>query len=256
MSKNFIMEYQERKNGKLAIIYIQGIEPNNTLTGKMLEELLETMYEQEHKADILLISSKHPKFFSNGLDGSFLLQASPEVREQTISEMIRVYPKLVAFPMPWVAEITGYAMAGGAVIATAADYRYMISKGARIGFSELMMGLPLPVTYLHNIKNLVEPRYIRPIMEGSAYKPNEAERIGLVDAIAQDKDQLRALCFKRIDALLRLDRLAFLSTRNNYRQAIATEMKKDLEKDVSLAMEFVHLPAFENVLQNISQRNL
>lgn len=255
MSKNFVIEYQERKNGKLAIIFIRGLEPNNTLTEKMLQELLQTMYAQEGKADILLISSKHPKFFSNGLDGSFLLQANEEIRGQTIAEMIRVYPKLIGFPLPWVAEITGYAMAGGAVIATAADYRYMIGKGARIGFSELLMGLPLPVTYLHNIKHLVAPKYIRPIMEGTAYKPNEAEQVGLIDGVAQDLKTLRAISLKRVDALLRLERLAFLSTRNNYRQSIVAEMNENLEKDVGLAMEFIRLPAFEKVLQNIAQRN-
>lgn len=255
MSSNFLTEYQERKNGMLAIVTMNTIEPNNTFNQNMLDELVQVMQQAGEKADILLLTSANEKFFSNGLDGAFLLQADQKTKEETVAQMIRVQSQLLALEKPWVAEITGYAMAGGAVISTAADYRYMISQGARIGFSELMVGLPLPLVYLHNIKHIVHPSATRWLMEGTAYKPQEAEQIGLVDGLADTKENLRRMCLKRIDAILRLEQQVYLVTRNNYRQSILREIKQDLENDISLAMQLTRMPAFEKALQNIAGRN-
>lgn len=255
MSDSFPVSYEDRKNGKLAILTINGIAPNNTLNMELLAEFTATMDECAKQADALIVTSGNEKFYSNGLDGATLLAADEETRAKTIEAMIRVYGTMLRFSKPWIAEITGHAMAGGAVIASAADYRYMIGSGARIGFSELAVGLMLPTVYIHNIHRLVQPAYVRPIIEGTAYKPDEAERIGLIDGVAADKAELRKMCLKRIDGILRLEPAAYLPTRMGYRKAVLRDIELDEEADVEVARTLVKSPAFERALNNIAGKN-
>ena len=255
MSENFPVSFEDRKNGRVAILTINGIAPNNTLNLPLIHEFTATMNKCGEEADAVLVTSGNEKFFSNGLDGGTLLAADAKTREDTIAEMIQVYAKLIRFPKPWVAEIAGHAMAGGAVISSAADYRYMIGTGARFGFSELAVGLSLPLVYMHNIQRLVLPAYVRPVMEGTAYKPEEAERIGLIDGVAEDREALRKMCMKRIDGILRLAQEAYLPTRNNYRMTILREIERDEADDVARAKKLTHTEAFEKALNNIAGKN-
>lgn len=255
MSENFPVSYEDRKNGKVATLTINGIAPNNTLSLDLLNEFVAVMQKCGEEADGLIVTSSNEKFFSNGLDGGTLLAADQETREKTIAEMIRVYAKLLRFPKPWIAEIAGHAMAGGAVISSAADYRYMIGTGARIGFSELVVGLSLPLVYIHNIHRLVLPAYVRPIIEGTAYKPDEAQRIGLIDGVAATTEELRKMCLKRIDGILKLEQEAYLPTRARYRSAVLREIDRDEDADVEGAMQLTKTPAFERALNMIAGKN-
>lgn len=250
----FPVEYEERKNGKVAILSINGLEPNNTLNYEMLKGFTEALYQQE-SADAVIIKSSHPKFFSNGLDGAYLLGCDEKQRTETITEMIKIFRKLIEFPKPWVCEIAGYAMAGGAVIASAADYRYMSKSAGRIGFSELAVGLPLPMVYIHGLHRFVQSSSIRGLIEGAALKPEEALAAGLVDGVAESADKLHTMCLKKIDSILRLEQESYLPTRNLYRKTLVKQLQEAEPEDVKLASELIRKPVFEKALQNIAGKN-
>ncbi len=255
MSENFPISYEDRKNGKLAILTINAIPPNNTLSAPLLDAFVAALNQAGENADGVLVNSANEKFFSNGLDGKTLLESDEATRANTIAAMIKVYGTLLRFPKPWITEIAGHAMAGGAVISSCADYRYMINTGARYGFSELAVGLSLPVVYLHMISRLVVPASVRSVMEGTAFKPDEAERIGLIDGVAESKEELRKMCLKRMDAIFRLEKVSYMMTRNAYRAAILKDIDRDEPEAVRAAMELVKTPEFEKAVNMIAGKN-
>jgi enoyl-CoA hydratase/carnithine racemase len=246
---------EDRRYGSIAYVEINGLEPNNTLVKADLNEFIETMNDLSREVDGMIVTSGNDKFFSNGLDGATLLNLSREERRETVVNMIRFYPQLFEIPKPWIAEIAGHAMAGGAVMATGADNRYMLAKSGRLGFSEMLVGMPLPAVYIMGVQKLVHPKYLREIMYGGAYKPEEALEIGLIDGIAQDKESLRKMSVKQMDGLLRLNRQAFLMTRNLNRGAIQQDMQRVLEKDVEAGGNAALSEEFDSVLNNIAKRN-
>lgn len=252
---SFEIEYENRKFGKIAIITMKALPPNNTLNREMLSDFIDTMEKVSEAADGMIVVSANEKFFSNGLDGATLLKLNKEERRDTVSDMIRAYGKLIAIKTPWIAELAGHAMAGGAVIAMSADNRFMLAGSGRIGFSEMMVGMPLPTAYIVGIRTLVEPKYIRDIIYGAAYKPEEALEIGLIDGIAEDKESLRKMSYKKIDSLLRLNRTSFLMTRNNYRKSIVEDISSVEENDLQSGGEAAMGDEFESVLKNIARRN-
>ncbi len=245
----------ERKNGVVGVLTLDTLPPNNTFNLELLGQFMEKMEELCSSHDGVLVASSNPKFFSNGLDGSFLLKADKALRKETVTQMIRAYGRLVRLPKPWIVEIAGYAMAGGAVISSAADYRYMLSTAGRIGFSELAVGLPLPLCYIHGMHRIVQPSAVRSLIEGTAYKPDEALAIGLIDGIAEDTEKLRAMCLKRFDGIFRMEQESFLPTRALYRKSLLRDVERDEEEDIRLAAELIEKPVFERAIRNIAGKN-
>ncbi|MBL8020790.1 MAG: enoyl-CoA hydratase/isomerase family protein [Leptospirales bacterium] len=245
----------QRKNGLIAVLTIDALSPNNTLNKDLLTQFIDKLYELGKSADGVLVNSANPKFFSNGLDGKFLLESDEKTRIETITEMIRAYGKLIAFGKPWIVEIAGHAMAGGAVISSCADYRYMQANSGRIGFSELAVGLPLPLCYIHGIHRIVVPVAVRSVIEGTAYKPEEALEIGLIDGVLEDAEKLRSTVLKRFDGIFRMEQDAFLPTRALYRKDLLNSVQRDEAEDIRLAAQLVKQPVFERAMRNIAGRN-
>lgn len=249
------LDYVERKSGRIGIVKFQFLPPNNTLTLQQLDEFIRVLYAAGEEADAVIVASANPNFFSNGLDGASLAKYSKEMRIKTAIGMIQAYAKLYEFSKPWAVEISGHALAGGAVIACAADYRFMISKKARIGFTEALMGLPLALAYMEGVKQFVLPGAMRSVLEGGAFKSEEALRIGLVDGLAETADHLRRASFRRLDGILSVEKKMYLTLRAAFRKKVLENILQLEKQDVIYAEEFVGSPLFEEVIQKIIKRN-
>ena len=109
LTEHIKIEYEERKRGKVAILTLDGIAPNNTLNLEILNGFIDALYKAGEEADGVLVTSANEKFFSNGLDGATLLAADKQTRQSTITAMIKAYGKMIGFGKPWIVEINGFA---------------------------------------------------------------------------------------------------------------------------------------------------
>ena len=251
------IQYEQRAKGLIALIELQGLGTSNSLNKPIIIELYNALLEASQNCDGMIVYSQNPKFFCNGMDGQALLEQDEKTRVDWISTITSIYPKLIAIPKPWVSELNGYAMAGGAAIATASDFRIMINKG-RIGFSEVLSGLALPLSYIVYLEQLCTPSSIRFLMQGKAYKPQEALDIGLIDQIVENDspaENLRKASFKYFHSLFNLPKEALLSTRNSYKAKIVASMQDTLKQDLVFIQKFVTSPGFSKSIENIIQRN-
>jgi len=223
-------KFEERENGNIAYIYFN-TSSFNTLTGDQLYELKDLMWDTAEKADLIILTSENPKFFCNGLDPMSLINASIEERMKTIDMMIQIIYDLYDLPVPFIAEQTGHTMAGGLVITASAEYRYMLRGKFLTGLSEIPVGLVLPSIYLEVIKEYVEPRYIRDVFEGKMFTPEEAYQIGLVDKLADSREELRKIVLKKADQLLAFSKQAYQYSRIKRRRLRKEELKKFLDAD-------------------------
>ena len=105
------------------------------------------------------------------------------------------FERLFLFPKPMVAAVNGHAIAGGCVIACACDYRLMADGQARIGTTELKVGVPFPISALEILRFAVgEPVTQQLAYTGDLYSPTEAVEFGLVHEVTAPEDlSLRAL---------------------------------------------------------------
>jgi enoyl-CoA hydratase len=78
--------------------------------------------------------------------------------------------------------VNGHAIAGGCVLACACDYRVMNEGHGRIGVTELLVGVPFPVTALEILRFAAGTRRLSELAcFGRTYRAAEAAGLGLVD---------------------------------------------------------------------------
>src|SRR3954453_14621659 len=101
-------------------------------------------------------------------------------------------------PSPVVAAINGHALAGGCVIAAAADVRLM--SGGSIGLTELLVGVQFPTVPLEIASYAFGTQAARLALTAQTFDADDALRIGLVDEVV-DVDELLPLSLQRATAL-------------------------------------------------------
>ncbi|TGN20836.1 enoyl-CoA hydratase/isomerase family protein [Leptospira idonii] len=147
------------------------------------EQLL-LKHAKSEKIKALLFTSAQTQFFSNGIEPSLMYgKTEAEVRE-AVTLILRAAGVYFHFPVPTIALLNGHCMAAGAVFALFSDYRYMVDKGARIGFSEAIVGLNFPSFPTMVLKDLVGVSASRDLLyTGKQLKGPDAKEIGLVDEL-------------------------------------------------------------------------
>jgi enoyl-CoA hydratase len=170
------------------------------------------------------------KIFSAGVDLVRLLDGGvPYVREflPALSTMLAT---AFAFPKPVVAAINGHAMAGGCVLACAADRRLMANPGGRIGVTELLVGVPFPAAAMEIMRCATAPQYFEEaIFSGATYPPADAVVRGFVHELVEPDGLIdRALAVAK--TLAALPPAAFALTKRQTRQAALQGLdRKDIE---------------------------
>jgi len=229
---NYKRETLNLSNGKAELIYIQ-TSPENTLTKENLKEFEEILADIKKNDTIkgAIISSENPKFFCNGLDGDTLLSKQGDDLFQQVISICRFFKPLLEFDKPLVAEVTGHAMGGGAVITMGSDYKYMLDSGCRISFSEVLVGLPLPAIFVYRLQESVHPNKINEIcMEATAYKGKEAKEVGMIDEVTATREELRKLSTKKLDSIFRLPLIGVRLTKQNVNKKSIFQFDENLKE--------------------------
>ena len=133
--------------------------------------------------------------FSAGADLFKVLDEGKEYVDASVGALTAAFGSLFEFPRPLVAAVNGHAIAGGAVITCAADYRIMADGDGRIGVTELRVGVPYPIYALEIIRFGVAPQHLQELVYlAKVYPPHEAKEKGFVDdVVPPDELMERAL---------------------------------------------------------------
>src|SRR5262245_47747317 len=110
-----------------------------------LTKELETFRQSPSRA--LVIIGSH-KIFSAGVDLLRVVEEGAPYVRTFLPAMNGTFETLFSLLKPVVAAVNGHAIAGGCILAGAADRRLMTRDGGRIGLPELLVGLPFPVVPL------------------------------------------------------------------------------------------------------------
>ena len=194
-------------------------------------ELLSVRFEE------LATSSAHAivitgtgKIFSAGVDLVRLLDGGPAYIGKFLPALCRMFLSVFSCPKPVVAAINGHAIAGGCVLACAADRRLMAQDGGRIGVTELLVGVPFPSIALEIMRCATAPRYFSDvILSAATYLPAEAMGRGLIDDTV-DAGILLDRALERAHALAALPPAAFAITKHQIRQAALERAKLDASR--------------------------
>jgi len=129
--------------------------------------------------------------FSAGVDLFRVLDGGRAYLEQFLPALDSALKKLLAFEKPLVAAINGHAIAGGAILACAADRRLLARGKATFGAPELKVGVPFPPVALEILRLGVPRRHLRDVLlRGRVFTVDECRDAGLVDEVVDPADLL------------------------------------------------------------------
>jgi enoyl-CoA hydratase/carnithine racemase len=222
---------------RVAIVTMKSGENRLNLT--FLNEFLQVLdrIENDTDANVLVVKSDHEKIFSNGIDLDWLLPLlqnnDMETSKKFICKLMELYKRILMYPMPTIAAITGHAFAGGAIMTCYFDYRFMRSDRGFLCFPEVDLGIPFLPGMIKAMKKAI-PLYKleEMVYEGKRMAGEECEKHNIV----------KKAC--HIDELMG-EVMTFAKTLNKRREVII-EIKKEMNKDIVHAIDVEDIPVIES----------
>jgi enoyl-CoA hydratase/carnithine racemase len=160
------------------------------------------------------------RIFSAGVDLVRITTEGAPYMRAFLPALNRALETLFSLLKPVVAAVNGHAIAGGCIMACAADHRLMARDGGRIGIPELLVGVPFPVVPLEIMRFAVAPPHLQlMISRGLTLAPDEALQRGVVDAVV-DPDRVVHDAIGVAQALAAIPVSAFALTKRLLREPV------------------------------------
>jgi enoyl-CoA hydratase len=151
---------------------------------KALDEAIRTAEKDDATRAVVLTGSG--KIFCAGVDLHRVVKEGASYGERFLPALSAMFLRLFSFPKPVVAAVNGHAIAGGCVIACAADYRIMANTNGTIGVPELKVGVPFPLVAIEILRFAVTSGHLQELVYvGKTYTPAAAAEHRLIDEVVE-----------------------------------------------------------------------
>ncbi|XP_033248516.1 enoyl-CoA delta isomerase 1, mitochondrial-like [Drosophila miranda] len=190
----------------------------------------------------LIITSASPKVFSAGLDILEMYKPDPQRLRAVWTELQNVWCDLYGISVPTAAAINGHAPAGGCLLATACEYRVMVPN-CIIGLNETQLGIIAPKWLVSGYLNVLPKRVAeRALTQGRLFTTDEALQEGLIDEIANSKEEAVDKCVAFIGTFAKVNPVARALTKHQFRADNLRQFHKEREQDVDDFLSLVNRP--------------
>jgi len=180
------------RSDEFALLTLDRPEALNALSFATLRELDAALDEVEvGDARGLLVTGAGERAFCAGADIKELMNRPMAAQRRDAANGQRIVSRFGRLKVPSLALINGYAFGGGLELALACNFRIAL-RSARLGLPEIKLGLIPGYGGTQRLPRLIgEARALDIVMTGRTVTADEAERIGLVNRLA-DGDLVEA----------------------------------------------------------------
>lgn len=199
----------------------------NSFTTDVAQEYLAALdqVEQYSGNTALLITCDHEKTFSTGINLDWMGRQNDAAKAEFSQAFETLLCRVATLNAPTVACINGNAYAGGAILASACDFRVMRSDRGRFCFPEV--NIKIPFTQVSNaIVQLLPNKHAlkHMLLTGVAYTGQECADLEIVDGI-YPTDELQQAALELAATLASKDRSTYSRIRNLMRTDIAALLR-------------------------------
>jgi enoyl-CoA hydratase len=203
----------------------------NVLSVAMLEALNAALDRAQADGTAVMLAGRDG-VFSAGFDLAVFKRGKDE-QIRMLTAGARMAERLLAFPAPVVAACSGHAIAMGAFLLLAADFRLGILHGAfKIAANEVAIGLTVPRFATEVCRQRLAPAYFnRAVITAEHYDPQKAVLAGFLDELAPANDLFDNARNMSV-ALARLDRKSLVATKLRAREGALGALRLAIEADI------------------------
>lgn len=139
--------------------------------------------------------------------------------------------RLMSFPRPVIVACNGHAIALGAFILLAADYRVGVKGAFKIVANEVQNGLTMPHCALTLCANRLKPSHVdRAMLLSEVFNPTGALEAGFLDQLVS-ADVLMSTANQLANSYLQLDAQAHRESKLRMRKKLLSHLKSAIKAD-------------------------
>ena len=188
-----VLEWTKDEN--VAVITMTNGENRHNPT--FTEAILKAFDEIEADGDItaVVITSNDPKNWSQGIDLLWMMDVFGKKDFQSIKDFMyglnRIFKRILLYPMPVVAAISGHAFGDGSIMACACDFRFMRSDKGFFCFPEVDISIPfLPGMFALLRKAMPYYKFEEAVFSGRRMGAKELEEHHVIVKACADNEEL------------------------------------------------------------------
>lgn len=216
-----------QKDGSVYVLTMTDQEHSNTFTSEVFEQHHEALNEIEGSTEncAVVLTSSDPKSWSQGINLPWLRAQPQDYDSRFMWLMDDFLLRWALLDCPTVACLNGHTFAGGAILASAMDFRFMREDRGWFCFSEVDVKVPL-TTRMHAIVELLpNGQVLRDLLlTGRRLGGREAADLGIVDG-AYPRDALFEKSMEVARMLTQKDRSTYGTIKRRMRRRLAAVQK-------------------------------
>jgi enoyl-CoA hydratase/carnithine racemase len=228
-----------KKQGSVAVITMTNGENRHNADFVADMSVALDSIEGDKEITSVVITSSDPKNWSQGIDLPWLTERMGKNETKQIKDFLYgingIFKRLLTFPMPVIAAINGHAVANGAILSCACDFRFMRADKGFFFFPEVDIGIPfLPGMIAFCRKAIPEYKFNEMLLSGRRYGAAELEAHHIVVKACENPE------------VLMTEAMAFAGTYQKKR-GIFGEMKRRMYREMVRVIETEDPPIIEKL---------
>jgi len=201
----------------------------NAVSPQLVEQL-NRAFDQARSDQAAVVLAGRTGTFCAGFDRKVLFAGGQPALDLLIGGF-KLAERIYSFPRPVVVACTGHALAMGAFLLLAGDYRIGTMGAFKVGANEVAIGLPMPRFATEMCRQRLANTYLqRSVLNAEIYDPEHAVLAGFLDRLASTADVLTGAQHLAAE-LAKLPELAFSMTKQRLREEGLTRLRSAIELD-------------------------
>jgi enoyl-CoA hydratase len=157
----------------------------NAISHQVLDELNQALDQAEKDKAVVVITGQ-PGMLSAGYDLT-VMNESMELAMQLVEKGSRLTRRMLAFPYPVIVACSGHAVAKGAFLLLAADYRIGVQGKFKIGLNEVAIGMTMHNAGIELARGRLAPVFFnRSVILAEMVSPDDAVTAGFLDKVVDE----------------------------------------------------------------------
>jgi len=207
----------------------------NVLSPGMFTQLNAAFDKAEADKAVVIFTGREEGAFSGGFDLKIMM-SGPEAAVALTCQGSRFAMRLLQFPFPVIAATGGHAIAMGAFILLACDYRIGSNAGTKTGLNETQIGMTMHHFGIEMAREFIPKHYLnRSLINGEIFAPEDAKLAGYYDALV-DKDAVMETAMMSAKMMSMLSMRAFKGTKQKSRAGLVETLEWALGEDEKMSV--------------------
>lgn len=201
----------------------------NALSPEVIAALNQALDQAEQDKAVVILTGQ-PGMLSGGYDLK-VMTSGPQQALDLVASGSALTRRMLAHPYPLIVACSGHAVAKGAFLLLASDYRLAVESDFRIGLNEVQIGMTMHHAGIALARDRLSPAYYqRAVINAEMFSPHSACSAGFVDQLTS-AEQLMPTAMALAAQMQQLNMRAHHQTKLRVRAALLAELDAAIEQD-------------------------